>query len=360
MTFVRSAEIWWSPPWWVMKSRFSICPGPAAMSSGAAGETRKSPRLISLARGGREGDAAAGVDREACRRRPPCRSPRCPSGRDRVEAVPPSSVRRRPATVSEPAVKASPSIVRVGAVLQPDRVRAVVEHDLVVRAGHAVRRPVARRRRTGSSRARVPGLRLGCGGCRGGEEQQRGEEDGAHRAKLQKRERRVTGFSSVRPGRGGAARLGRRRLFRPRRSIMSFGSYAAFQARLRVLAHRRSAEGHRRPGRGGGDRRPRGDPPGGDRHGQDDDDGGDDRAPAAAGADHGPQQDARGAAVQRVPDVLPEQRRRVLRLLLRLLPARGLRPDARTSTSRRTRRSTRRSTGCATPPRRRCSPGATS
>ena len=45
--------------------------------------------------------------------------------------------------------------------------------------------------------------------------------------------------------------------------------------------------------------------------------------------------------------------------LLRLLPARGLRPVARTSTSRRTRRSTRRSTGCATPPRRRCSRGAT-
>ena len=39
-----------------------------------------------------------------------------------------------------------------------------------------------------------------------------------------------------------------------------------------------------------------------------------------------PQQDARGAALQRVPRVLPRQRGRVLRLLLRLLPARGLRP----------------------------------
>ena len=43
-----------------------------------------------------------------------------------------------------------------------------------------------------------------------------------------------------------------------------------------------------------------------DRHRQDDDDGGDDRGRPAPGADHGPQQDARGAALQRVPDVLPD------------------------------------------------------
>ena len=65
------------------------------------------------------------------------------------------------------------------------------------------------------------------------------------------------------------------------------------------------------------------------RHGQDDDDGRDDRAAAAAGARAGPQQDARGPALQRVPDVLPEQLGRVLRLVLRLLPARGVRPVAR-------------------------------
>ncbi len=41
------------------------------------------------------------------------------------------------------------------------------------------------------------------------------------------------------------------------------------------------------------------------------------------------QQDARRAALQRVPRVLPEERGRVLRQLLRLLPARGLRPAAR-------------------------------
>ena len=36
------------------------------------------------------------------------------------------------------------------------------------------------------------------------------------------------------------------------------------------------------------------------------------------------QQDARGPALRRVPDVLPRERRRVLHLVLRLLPARGL------------------------------------
>ena len=45
--------------------------------------------------------------------------------------------------------------------------------------------------------------------------------------------------------------------------------------------------------------------------------------------DHRPQQDARRPALQRVPRVLPGQRGRVLRLLLRLLPARGVRPAGR-------------------------------
>ncbi len=66
-----------------------------------------------------------------------------------------------------------------------------------------------------------------------------------------------------------------------------------------------------------------------DRDGQDDDDGGRDPGGAAPGARDRAQQDACGAAVQRVPDVLPRQRGRVLRLLLRLLPARGLRPQPR-------------------------------
>ena len=51
-----------------------------------------------------------------------------------------------------------------------------------------------------------------------------------------------------------------------------------------------------------------------------------DRGRGAPHPDHRPQQDAGGAALQRVQAVLPRERRRVLRLLLRLLPARGLHP----------------------------------
>ena len=65
------------------------------------------------------------------------------------------------------------------------------------------------------------------------------------------------------------------------------------------------------------------------RDGQDDDDGGGDPGAAAPGAGDRAQQDARGPAVQRVPDLLPGQRGRVLRLLLRLLPAGGVRPEPR-------------------------------
>ena len=58
----------------------------------------------------------------------------------------------------------------------------------------------------------------------------------------------------------------------------------------------------------------------------------------APGPDPGPQQDPGRPALQRVQELLPGQRGRVLRLLLRLLPARGLRRRAPTPTSRRTRR----------------------
>ena len=47
-------------------------------------------------------------------------------------------------------------------------------------------------------------------------------------------------------------------------------------------------------------------------------------APAAADAGARTQQDARRAALRRVQDLLPQERGRVLRFLLRLLPARGL------------------------------------
>ncbi len=50
---------------------------------------------------------------------------------------------------------------------------------------------------------------------------------------------------------------------------------------------------------------------------------------AAADAGPGAQQDAGRPALRRVQGLLPRERRRVLRLLLRLLPAGGLRPAAR-------------------------------
>ena len=53
------------------------------------------------------------------------------------------------------------------------------------------------------------------------------------------------------------------------------------------------------------------------------------RAGEPADAGHGAQQDARGAALPGVQALLPRQRRRVLRQLLRLLPARSLRADDR-------------------------------
>ena len=62
---------------------------------------------------------------------------------------------------------------------------------------------------------------------------------------------------------------------------------------------------------------------------QDRHDGLHDRAGPAPGARDRPQQDARRPALQRVPRVLPGQRGRVLRLVLRLLPARGVRPELR-------------------------------
>ena len=73
-------------------------------------------------------------------------------------------------------------------------------------------------------------------------------------------------------------------------------------------------------------RRPVSDAAGGDRHRQDGHDGLDRRADSEADARDRAQQDARRAALQRVPRVPPAERRRVLRLLLRLLPARGVRP----------------------------------
>ena len=84
------------------------------------------------------------------------------------------------------------------------------------------------------------------------------------------------------------------------------------------------------------------------------------RGDPAPGDHPRPEQDAGRAALRRVQGLLPGERGRVLRLLLRLLPAGGLRRRAPTPTSRRKARSTSRSTGCATRPPGRCSSATTS
>ena len=106
-------------------------------------------------------------------------------------------------------------------------------------------------------------------------------------------------------------------------------THAPVQDHVRVPAVRRPAggdraAGRRRPGRSGAR-----DPPRGHRHGQDVHGRPSRRARAAADPGHRAQQVARSPARERVPGGLPRERRRVLRELLRLLPARGLRPADR-------------------------------
>ena len=95
-------------------------------------------------------------------------------------------------------------------------------------------------------------------------------------------------------------------------------------SRRPVPADGRPAWRDRRADRGRLPRRPLPDAPRRDGHGQDVQ-----RQPrrperGQADARHLAQQDARGPALRRAPLVLPEQRRRVLHLVLRLLPARGV------------------------------------
>ena len=85
-----------------------------------------------------------------------------------------------------------------------------------------------------------------------------------------------------------------------------------------------------------------------------------DRGDAAPGDHPGAEQDAGGAALWRVQELLPRQRRRVFRLLLRLLPARGLCAADRHLYREGLRRSTSRSTACATRRRARCWSATTS
>ena len=99
--------------------------------------------------------------------------------------------------------------------------------------------------------------------------------------------------------------------------------------RLSLRALRRSAPGHRQARAGGRGRPALPDPHGRHGLGQDLYHGKDDRGLEPPHAHHGAEQDPGRAGRLRDARVLPEQRRRLLRLVLRLLPARGLRPADR-------------------------------
>ena len=94
---------------------------------------------------------------------------------------------------------------------------------------------------------------------------------------------------------------------------------------LRLRASRRSGAGDHRVVRGPGARRQASGAARRDGLGQDVHDGPGHRARQPADAGDGAQQDARRPALSGVQAVLPAQRGRIFRLLLRLLPARGLR-----------------------------------
>ena len=103
------------------------------------------------------------------------------------------------------------------------------------------------------------------------------------------------------------------------------GRRSPLQDRLRIRAARRPAQGDRRAHRRAQTRRQAPDAARHYRLGQDLYGRLRDRGHAAADLDHGAQQDAGGAALRRVQGALPRERGRVLRQLLRLLPARSVR-----------------------------------
>ena len=132
------------------------------------------------------------------------------------------------------------------------------------------------------------------------------------------------GGRSSSPHRGLTSRRGTRV-----RRVATLDGRARAPRDLRVPPDRRPAEGDRAARRVASRRQPRSDASRRDRDREDGDDGLGDGGAQAPGARDRPQQDARRAALQRVPGVLPRERGRVLRLLLRLLPAGGVRPAGR-------------------------------
>ena len=138
-------------------------------------------------------------------------------------------------------------------------------------------------------------------------------------------------LSTPAPGFAPPARLIESSIRLPKPAMADVVTFPGSPFRLhRPFAARRGpARGHRGAG-GGPERRARlPDAAGRHRLGQDLHDGQRHRPHRPAGAGDRAQQDAGGAALLRDARVLPGERRRVLRLLLRLLPARGLRPLAR-------------------------------
>ena len=101
---------------------------------------------------------------------------------------------------------------------------------------------------------------------------------------------------------------------------------ARIRGRFAVPPRRRPARGHRRAGGRARTGRPLPDPAGHHRIGQDGHHRLDHRGRPAAHPDHRAQQVPGRPAGRRAQGVLPPQPGRVLRLLLRLLPARGVRP----------------------------------
>ena len=123
---------------------------------------------------------------------------------------------------------------------------------------------------------------------------------------------------------------------------------SALRARQRVHARRQPAHGDRRADGGARGRRGQAGPARDHRLGQDLHDRQRHLQSSAADADLGPQQDPGRAALRRVQGPVPEQRRRVLRVLLRLLPARGLHRVQRHLHREGRDHQRRRSTGCGT------------
>ena len=134
---------------------------------------------------------------------------------------------------------------------------------------------------------------------------------------------------------------------------------AAARHQVRLRAQGRPAAGDRGAGRGREAPRPHAGAARRHRLRQDLHHGEGDRGDAAPGADPRAQQDAGGAALRRVQELLPRQRGRVFRHLLRLLPAGSLRPAHRHLYREGIPRSTSRSTACAIRRRARCSSATT-